>query len=80
MLIILSLSWLFVYLYLHLFVEWHHGRGGKLTLQDIDNISERSNGLVRLNTLKHYLVQDGSEMALMYRESHGDVPDEIYGK
>lgn len=56
-----------------IFVEWHHGKSGRLTLQDIDNISDRSNGMLRLNILKHYLVKDGNVMALMYKED-GDDP------
>jgi hypothetical protein len=62
-----------------IFVEWHQGKSGRLTLQDIDNISDRSNGMIRLNILKHYMVKDGNDMALMYRENDDD-PDEIYGK
>ncbi|XP_076112721.1 plexin-A2-like isoform X3 [Mytilus galloprovincialis] len=57
-------------------LEWHAGKSGKLTLQDIDNISDRSNGIIRLNTLKHYMVKNGSVMALMYKESSD--PDDIY--
>ncbi|VDI79558.1 plexin A [Mytilus galloprovincialis] len=57
-------------------LEWHAGKSGKLTLQDIDNISDRSNGMIRLNTLKHYMVKNGSVMALMYKESSD--PDDIY--
>ncbi|XP_052060745.1 plexin-A2-like isoform X3 [Mytilus californianus] len=57
-------------------LEWHSGKSGKLTLQDIDSISDRSNGMVRLNTLKHYMVKDGSVMALMYKESTDQ--DDIY--
>jgi hypothetical protein len=34
--------------------EWQHGEGRKLVLDDINTISERGNGLVRLNTLKTY--------------------------
>ncbi|VDI43472.1 Hypothetical predicted protein [Mytilus galloprovincialis] len=53
-------------------LEWQEGRAGKLTLNDIDNTSERNNGMVCLNTLKHYMVKDNSRMALMYkqRDSH----------
>ncbi|XP_071159982.1 plexin-A4-like [Mytilus edulis] len=58
-------------------LEWHAGKSGKLTLQDIDNISDRSNGMIRLNTLKHYMVKNGSVMALMYKESSGP-DDDIY--
>jgi len=55
-----------------IFLEWHDGKSGRLTLQDIDNISERSNGMLRLNILKHYMVKDGSVMALMYKEEDDD--------
>ncbi|XP_063418244.1 plexin-A2-like [Mytilus trossulus] len=53
-------------------LEWQEGRAGKLTLNDIDNTSERNNGMVCLNTLKHYMVKDNSRMVLMYkqRDSH----------
>ncbi|XP_076112674.1 plexin-A2-like isoform X1 [Mytilus galloprovincialis] len=53
-------------------LEWQEGRAGKLTLNDIDNTSERNNGMVCLNTIKHYMVKDNSRMALMYkqRDSH----------
>ena len=55
-----------------IFIEWHHGKSGRLTLQDIDNISDRSNGMLRLNILKHYMVKDGNVMALMYKEDDDD--------
>ncbi|XP_063418249.1 plexin-B2-like [Mytilus trossulus] len=50
-----------------LFLEWQEGKAGKLTLNDIDNTSERNNGLICLNTLKHYMVKDNCRMALMYK-------------
>ncbi|XP_052080598.1 plexin-B1-like [Mytilus californianus] len=49
-------------------LEWQNGTAGKLSLNDIDNTSERNNGLVSLNTLKHYMVTDNSRMTLMYRQ------------
>lgn len=48
-----------------LVLEWHAGRGGKLRLSDEDNTSKRDGDWVRLNTLAHYNVQDGSHMALI---------------
>ena len=57
--------------------EWQHGKGGKLVLDDINTNSERGNGLVRLNTLKHYMVKDNSRMILMYNEN--EDTNEIYG-
>ncbi|XP_063445822.1 plexin-B3-like [Mytilus trossulus] len=56
-------------------LEWQEGSAGKLILDDIDNISETGNGLVRLNTLKHYMVRDNCKMALMY--NHHDE-QELY--
>ncbi|VDI09897.1 plexin A [Mytilus galloprovincialis] len=56
-------------------LEWQQGKAGKLLLNDIDNTSDRNNGLVCLNTLKHYMVQDDSKMALMYKQ-HDD--DDVY--
>ncbi|CAC5392625.1 unnamed protein product [Mytilus coruscus] len=52
-------------------LEWQEGRAGKLTLNDIDNTSEKNNGLVCLNTLKHYMVKDNSRMTLIYKQ-HDD--------
>ncbi|XP_071159959.1 plexin-B2-like isoform X2 [Mytilus edulis] len=54
-----------------LFLEWQEGKAGKLTLNDIDNTSARNNGLICLNTLKHYMVKDNCRMALMYKP-HGE--------
>ena len=59
-----------------LILEWQHGEGRKLVLDDINTISERGNGLVRLNTLKHYMVKDNSRMILMYKEN--EDTNEIY--
>ncbi|XP_071175959.1 plexin-B1-like [Mytilus edulis] len=56
-------------------LEWQEGSAGKLILDDIDNISETGNGLVRLNTLKHYMVKDNCKVALMYNH-HDD--QEVY--
>ncbi|XP_052081072.1 plexin-A1-like [Mytilus californianus] len=56
-------------------LEWQEGKAGKLLLNDIDNTSDRNNGLVCLNTLKHYMVKDNSRMALMYTH-HDD--DDVY--
>ncbi|CAC5383458.1 unnamed protein product [Mytilus coruscus] len=49
-------------------LEWQEGKAGKLTLNDIDNTSDRNNGLICLNTLKHYKVSDNCRMALMYKQ------------
>ncbi|XP_076112604.1 plexin-B1-like isoform X2 [Mytilus galloprovincialis] len=54
-------------------LEWQEGTSGKLTLNDIDNTSNKNNGLICLNTLKHYMVKDNCRMALMYK--HIDEED-----
>ncbi|XP_076089143.1 plexin-B3-like [Mytilus galloprovincialis] len=58
-----------------LYLEWQEGSAGKLTLNDIDNTSEKNNGLVCLNTLKHYMVNNNSKMALMYKPH---VEEDVY--
>lgn len=45
--------------------EWHSGFSGRMVLKDEDNTSHREGGWVRLNTLAHYSVTDGSNMALV---------------
>lgn len=75
-----TFTWFTTYFFLSnifIIIEWQQGKAGKLLLNDIDNTSDRNNGLVCLNTLKHYMVQDDSKMALMYKQ-HDD--DDVYGK
>ncbi|XP_062602005.1 plexin-A2-like isoform X2 [Saccostrea cucullata] len=56
-------------------LEWLAGKSGRLTLSNIDQTSEREDGMVRLNTLQHYNVMDGSRMALLYKFSPDDEED-----
>jgi len=42
---------------------------GRLTLSNLDQTSAKGDGMVRLNTLQHYHVLDGSRMALLYKFS-----------
>uniref|UniRef100_A0A8W8LTF4 Sema domain-containing protein n=1 Tax=Magallana gigas TaxID=29159 RepID=A0A8W8LTF4_MAGGI len=60
-------------------LEWMAGKSGRLTLSNIDQTSERGDGMVRRNTLKHYHVLDNSRMALLYKFSpdveHDDEDD-----
>ncbi|XP_073993851.1 plexin B isoform X2 [Rhodnius prolixus] len=50
-------------------LEWRHGRGGHLTLQDEDLTSKSICGWKRLNTLHHYGVKDSAVMSLISRNS-----------
>ncbi|XP_013416174.1 plexin-A4 isoform X2 [Lingula anatina] len=52
-------------------LEWRHGRGGHLVLQDQDVTSEYEDGWRRINTLAHYKVSDGAQMALV--DSHNNT-------
>lgn len=64
------------------FQEWMAGKSGRLTLSNIDQTSERGDGMVRRNTLKHYHVLDNSRMALLYKFSpdvEHDDEDDTYG-
>ncbi|ODM99641.1 Plexin-B [Orchesella cincta] len=48
-------------------LEWRHGRGGHLTLQDEDLTTRSSGGWKKLNTLAHYGVKDSAVMSLLAR-------------
>lgn len=51
-------------------LEWRHGRGGHLTLQDEDLTTKTSpNGWRRLNTLAHYGVKESAVMSLISRQN-----------
>jgi hypothetical protein len=68
---------------LHDITEWMSGKSGRLPLSNIDQTSEREDGMVRRNTLQHYNVMDGSRMALLYKFSPDDEPaedEDPYGK
>lgn len=49
-------------------LEWRHGRGGHLTLQDEDLTTKTINGWKRLNTLSHYGVKESAVMSLIARQ------------
>lgn len=56
-------------------LEWRHGRGGQLILQDEDLTSKIiGNQYKRLNTLTHYGVKESAIMSLVARQS----PSEPY--
>uniref|UniRef100_A0A1B0DHC7 IPT/TIG domain-containing protein n=1 Tax=Phlebotomus papatasi TaxID=29031 RepID=A0A1B0DHC7_PHLPP len=50
-------------------LEWRHGRGGHLTLQDEDLTTKTHNGWKRLNTLAHYGVKESAVMSLIARQN-----------
>lgn len=52
-------------------LEWRHGRGGHLTLQDEDLTSKTNNGWKKLNTLAHYGVKESAIMSLIARQNEG---------
>ncbi|XP_001352289.2 plexin-B isoform X1 [Drosophila pseudoobscura] len=50
-------------------LEWRHGRGGHLTLQDEDLTTKTISGWKRLNTLAHYGVKESAVMSLIARQN-----------
>ncbi|XP_066158609.1 plexin-B [Euwallacea fornicatus] len=50
-------------------LEWRHGRGGHLTLQDEDVTSKMMGGWKKLNTLSHYGVKESAVMSLISRQN-----------
>lgn len=48
-------------------LEWRHGRGGHLTLQDEDLTTRAASGWRKLNTLAHYGIKDSAVMSLVAR-------------
>lgn len=50
-------------------IEWRHGRGGHLTLQDEDLTSKTIDGWKKLNTLRHYGVKESAVMSLIQRQN-----------
>lgn len=52
-------------------LEWRHGRGGHLTLQDEDLTTKTVHGWKRLNTLAHYGVKESAVMSLIARQGDG---------
>lgn len=55
-------------------LEWRHGRGGHLTLQDEDLTTKTvAAQWRRLNTLAHYGVKESAVMSLIARQNDGNV-------
>ena len=50
-------------------LEWRHGRGGHLTLQDEDLTTKTIGGWRRLNTLAHYGVKESAVMSLIAKQN-----------
>ncbi|XP_049807019.1 plexin-B [Schistocerca serialis cubense] len=50
-------------------LEWRHGRGGHLTLQDEDLTTKPHCGWKKLNTLSHYGVKESAVMSLITRQN-----------
>lgn len=49
-------------------VEWRHGRGGHLILQDEDLTTKLSHGCQKINTLAHYGIHDSAVMSLVSKK------------
>ena len=50
-------------------LEWRHGRGGHLTLQDEDLTTKCSGDWKKINTLAHYGVKESAVMSLIPRQN-----------
>ncbi|RZC36560.1 plexin-B [Asbolus verrucosus] len=50
-------------------LEWRHGRGGHLTLQDEDLTTKTVGSWKKLNTLAHYGVKESAVMSLISRQN-----------
>lgn len=60
-------------------LEWRHGRGGHLTLQDEDLTTKILGGQwKRLNTLAHYGVKESAVMSLIVRQSNTEIYNNSY--
>jgi hypothetical protein len=55
--------------FLYVELEWRHGRGGHLTLQDEDLTTKSICGWKKLNTLAHYGVKESAVMSLIPRQN-----------
>ncbi|XP_065306120.1 plexin-B-like [Dermacentor albipictus] len=49
-------------------LEWRHGRGGHLILQDEDLTTKTVSGCQKLNTLAHYGIHDSAIMSLVNKK------------
>ncbi|XP_046429444.1 plexin-B [Neodiprion fabricii] len=52
-------------------LEWRHGRGGHLTLQDEDLTTKCNEEWKKINTLAHYGVKESAVMSLIPRQNDG---------
>jgi hypothetical protein len=52
-------------------LEWRHGRGGHLTLQDEDLTTKCCGDWKKINTLAHYGVKESAVMSLIPRQNDG---------
>lgn len=60
-------------------LEWRHGRGGHLTLQDEDLTTKTIGGQwKRLNTLAHYGVKESAVMSLIVRQTNTEIYNNSY--
>lgn len=60
-------------------LEWRHGRGGHLTLQDEDLTTKTIAGQwKRLNTLAHYGVKESAVMSLIVRQNNSEIYNNSY--
>lgn len=50
-------------------LEWRHGRGGHLTLQDEDLTTKCNGNWKKINTLAHYGVKESAVMSLIPRQN-----------
>ncbi|KAI5694542.1 hypothetical protein M8J75_000766 [Diaphorina citri] len=51
-------------------LEWRHGRGGHLILNDEDLTTKNVYGWKKVNTLSHYGVKDNAIMCLIHKQSY----------
>lgn len=49
-------------------LEWRHGRGGHLILQDEDLTTKVAHGCQKINTLAHYGIHDSAVMSLVNKK------------
>lgn len=60
-------------------LEWRHGRGGHLTLQDEDLTTKTIGGQwKKLNTLAHYGVKESAVMSLIVKQNSTDIYNNSY--
>ena len=54
---------------------WRMGERGKMTLNDFDRTSDQDGNFVKMNTLKHYNVLNGSRMVLSLNTADQSVDE-----